>query len=48
MVFVEYRDHWNKGVREIVTRKQGFILVQALKMSNNPTPLYMDIWMRIP
>lgn len=50
MVFVEYRDHRNQGVCEIVSenKEQWFILVRAFKMSNNPTLVYMYIWTRIP
>lgn len=33
---------------DLEDKEQGFILVRVLKMSNNPTPIYMYIWMGIP
>lgn len=33
---------------DLEDKEQGFILVRVLKMSNNPTLIYMYIWMGIP
>lgn len=46
--FVEYRDSWNQGIREIVSRRTMVYTCSGNKMDNNPTPVYMYILMKIP